>query len=112
MNHINKKILHFRTCKNISRRQLADMSGLSQSYITDLERSSKKPSLKSLHLLSSALNIPIHLFFLDDKINNEISFYIDSFLIERNINTNLLNDIEKKELAFNIVNLIELYIKK
>ena len=45
--------------KGISQEELADRAGLHPTYISQIERSLKSPSLRSLGLIADALEIPL-----------------------------------------------------
>ncbi len=52
------QIREMRKEKNISLKELAQKAGVSVSYLSEIERDHKKPSLKTIEKLSDALNIP------------------------------------------------------
>jgi DNA-binding transcriptional MerR regulator/quercetin dioxygenase-like cupin family protein len=58
--HIGERIGLLRRKRRVSLRKLADLTGLSPSYISSLERSLSKPSVASLQKLAAALgtNVP------------------------------------------------------
>jgi DNA-binding transcriptional MerR regulator/quercetin dioxygenase-like cupin family protein len=58
--HIGERIARQRKRKRVSLRELAELTGLSPSYISSLERSLSKPSVASLQKLAAALgtNVP------------------------------------------------------
>jgi DNA-binding transcriptional MerR regulator/quercetin dioxygenase-like cupin family protein len=58
--HIGDRICLLRKKRRVSLRKLADVTGLSPSYISSLERSLSKPSVASLQKLAAALgtNVP------------------------------------------------------
>ena len=64
---LGDKIREARKRKRITLNQLAEMSGLTASYISQAERNLTEPSLSSLRKLSAALQLPLY-FFLDDDI--------------------------------------------
>jgi len=51
-------IRQLREDKNLTLVELSQKAGLSVSYISEIERGSKKPSLKTLEKIAQALNIP------------------------------------------------------
>lgn len=61
MNKINfcKNLRGFRKLKRKTQRQLARISGVSQSCISDLENGIKSPTLKTIEKLSMALKVSI-----------------------------------------------------
>lgn len=48
-----------RTEKGLSQEQLADQAGLHRTYISQIERGVKSPSLRSLEQITDALEIPL-----------------------------------------------------
>lgn len=48
----------------MSKRHLANLIGCDASFITHMENGRRKPSLETLEQISSALEIPMHLFIL------------------------------------------------
>lgn len=67
MNDINigEKIAEFRKAKNLSIRELANLSQVTPSLLSQIERGLSNPSINSLKLISKALDIPIFHFFLE-----------------------------------------------
>lgn len=64
---LGDKIREARRRRGITLNQLAEMSGLTASYISQAERNLTEPSLSSLRKLSAALQLPLY-FFLDEDI--------------------------------------------
>jgi len=50
-----------RTEKGLSQEELADMAGLHRTYISQIERGVKSPSLRSLEQITDALETPLWL---------------------------------------------------
>ncbi|MHB8550710.1 MAG: helix-turn-helix domain-containing protein [Acidiferrobacterales bacterium] len=48
-----------RTEKGLSQEALADRAGLHRTYISQIERGLKSPSLKSLEQIANALGLPL-----------------------------------------------------
>ena len=48
-----------RTEKGLSQEELADMAGLHRTYISQIERGVKSPSLRSLEQITDALETPL-----------------------------------------------------
>lgn len=76
---IGEKIKYFRIQKGISTNKLANLAGISQSYLRDVEMDNKNPTIEILYLICQALNITIVQFF-DDKNSELLS---DDPLIQR-----------------------------
>ena len=69
--HLSLKTMDYGKALRISRaiaglqqKDLAERAGLDSSYVSLLEKGSRKPSLKVVRALSEALRIPTHLFTL------------------------------------------------
>jgi len=61
---LGKGIRECRSAKGMTLKELAELTELSVSYLSQLERDSISPSLKSLAKIAQALNVPIVSFFL------------------------------------------------
>jgi len=56
---LGKKIQGLRKDNKLTQEKLAEMTGLDRTYISDIERGVRNPSLKSLQKLAGALKISI-----------------------------------------------------
>ena len=54
-----KRLRHFRLLKNISQDRLAEMVDGDRTYISDIERQLRNPTLKTLARLADALDVKI-----------------------------------------------------
>jgi transcriptional regulator with XRE-family HTH domain len=75
---IGERIRHFRELKGISTNKLANLSGISQSYLRDVELEKKNPTIEIIYQLCEALGISLKEFFDD-----ETSGLLDEPLIHR-----------------------------
>ena len=57
------KIKEIRTKKGLTQKQLSELSGVSSSYIGDLERNEKIPSIITICKLANALEVDIKELF-------------------------------------------------
>lgn len=74
--NLGKAIKLCRTQKNLSQSDLANLSGMSVSYISLLERNKRDPNLSAVENIADALNIPFSiLMFLaaDSAELNEVN---------------------------------------
>lgn len=69
---LGQKIRSARKNKGFKLGDLANVTELSSSYISQLERGLIEPSLTSLRKISNALNIPIYLLMEDIKKENPV----------------------------------------
>ena len=76
---ISKRITHFRTLKGYSVNKLANLSGISQSYLREVELGNKNPTVEILSLLCDTLDISLKDFF-DDQLSND--FFRDPLISE------------------------------
>lgn len=65
-----KRITFFRNQKGITVNKLANLAGISQSYLRDIELGHKKPTVEVLEFICDALGISLKEFFDDDTMNN------------------------------------------
>ena len=63
---IGARISFFRTQKNYTVNKLANMAGISQSYLRDVELGKKNPTVEILSFVCDALDISLSDFFDDD----------------------------------------------
>lgn len=64
--HIGKKINLYRKQKKFTLKTLAEKTGLTPSLLSQIEKGSANPSINSLKLVSTALNVPLFNFFIED----------------------------------------------
>ena len=67
MFNVGERITYFRQKKHITVNKLANMAGISQSYLRDLELGKKQPTVEYLSYICDALNISLVAFFADDE---------------------------------------------
>ncbi len=60
---IGKRITYFRTKKNYSVNKLANLAGISQSYLRDIELGNKNPTVELLSWICQALELSLKDFF-------------------------------------------------
>ena len=63
---IAKRITYFRTLKSYSVNKLANLAGLSQSYLRDIELGNKNPTVETLSYICDALEISLKDFFNEE----------------------------------------------
>ena len=66
---IGKRIGYFRKQKGYSVNKLANLSGVSQSYLRDIELGSKNPTIAFLTIVCNALKISLLDFFNDGSVS-------------------------------------------
>jgi transcriptional regulator with XRE-family HTH domain len=57
---LGANVRKFRKLKGMSQEQLALEAGMERSYVSDLERGTRNPSVRALGRLADALDIPPH----------------------------------------------------
>ena len=85
--NIGERIKFFRLQKGITVNKLANISGISQSYMRDLELGKKQPTVEYLSYICDALDITLERFFANETSNNLLYDEIDS-----------LNEVQKRSL--------------
>jgi len=63
---IGDKVRENRKSRNITLEQLADASGLTAGYISQMERNLTEPSISSLRKIAQVLQVPVYAFLEDD----------------------------------------------
>lgn len=64
--NVEERIRFFREQKGITVNKLANLAGISQSFLREVELGNKKPTIETLSLLCDALNITLKDFFIDE----------------------------------------------
>lgn len=70
--NVGERIAYFRTQKGYTVNKLANLSGISQSYLRDVELGKKNPTVETLSYICEALNISLKSFF-DDETQDILS---------------------------------------
>lgn len=84
---VGKRIIYFRNRQKITTNKLADLAGVSQSYLREIELGNVSPTIEKLEYICEALQISMEEFFKDESKENII-----------NTLSSLLNEDEAKEL--------------
>ncbi len=71
-----KNLKRYRSLKNLSQRQLAELAGLADSTVGELERGTKNPSLETLTLLANVLDIPV--WYLLEEVDDFSNMDLES----------------------------------
>lgn len=73
---IGKRITDLREEKNFTTNKLANICGISQSFLRDIELGKKQPTVEYLSYICYGLNITLYDFFKDDyesELERELS---------------------------------------
>ena len=95
---IGERIRYFRERKHISTNKLANLAGISQSYLRDIELNNKNPTIEIIYQLCKVLDVSLKDFF-DDKFCSNIN---DDPLIARIYRLNS----SQREALLNFLNTI------
>lgn len=63
---ISKNISEYRKRKELTIKELASLTGVTPSLLSQIEKGSANPSINTLKQISSALDIPLFNFFIND----------------------------------------------
>lgn len=75
---VGKRITELREKRKITTNKLANLSGISQSYLREIELGKKNPTVEFLSYICFGLDISLQEFFTED--NNQINPYLISAL--------------------------------
>lgn len=75
--NIGNRIKYFRTQKGITVNKLANISGVSQSFLRDIELGNKQPTVEYLSYICDGLGITLSKFF-EDESNDSLYSAINS----------------------------------
>ncbi|HAT4137871.1 TPA: helix-turn-helix transcriptional regulator [Clostridium perfringens] len=110
---LGNNIKRIRLEKKLSRRELAELTGVSQGYLTQIEFDKKNPTLETLKKLANGLNVKIE-EFTQDVNSEEIKTFgseLDKRCKEYGIDLSELNDEDLDLLAGNIFVLAKKILK-
>lgn len=103
MIQIGKRIIELREERNLSTNKLANIAGISQAYLRQVELGEANPTIDMLSYIIEAMNISIFEFFdVDNKLDHHNIKFIEVF--------NKFNDTEKS-FTLEFMNLILNYKK-
>ena len=103
MIQIGKRIIELREERNLSTNKLANIAGISQAYLRQVELGETNPTIDMLSYIIEAMNISIFEFFdVDNKLDHHNIKFIEVF--------NKFNDTEKS-FTLEFMNLILNYKK-
>lgn len=66
-NSFGQNVKKYRLNKNLSQEELAEISGMHRTYISDIERGKRSISLKNIEKIANALNIKEYKLFLFEE---------------------------------------------
>lgn len=61
---LGENVRHYRKLKGMTQEQLAVSAGMERSYVSDLERGTRNPSVLALGRLAKALSIDPHMLLI------------------------------------------------
>ncbi|MBQ2687855.1 MAG: helix-turn-helix transcriptional regulator [Clostridia bacterium] len=70
--NIGKRITELRIEKGISVNKLANLAGVSQSYLRDIELGNKNPTVEYLSYICGALDVTMEFFFAEKQGEDEL----------------------------------------
>lgn len=80
---IGARIRYFRERKNITVNKLANLSGVSQSYLRDVELNNKQPTVEYLEYICFGLGITLKDFFNTDEPLSEFEQAVSKLTAEQ-----------------------------
>lgn len=64
---LNEIMFKIRNTRNLSRKEIASITGVSSNYYLQLENGDKSPRPKMLVKISNGFNVPVDVFFKDES---------------------------------------------
>ncbi|WP_027399175.1 helix-turn-helix domain-containing protein [Anaerovorax odorimutans] len=96
---IGERLRSYRRKAKMSQEILAELAGVHPTYIGQLERGEKNPTIESIEKISRALELPLEELFANiiqsDKSKNEIALKCYDLIIEQ--------DVEKQKDILEII---------
>lgn len=76
MINVAERLIYFRKMKGITTNKLANLSGISQSHVREIERGTRNPTVETLSYFCEVLGISMSEFFSED--DNELNEFLVS----------------------------------
>jgi len=67
--NLGERLKYIRVDRDLSQKELADTSKVSQSTIAQIESSKKDPSINTLEKIANALDMEVAIFFASDDVH-------------------------------------------
>ena len=80
---VGERIKYFRVRKGITVNKLANIAGISQSYLRDIELGKKQPTVEYLSYICDALGVSLENFFSDTNENRSLMDEIEKLTQEQ-----------------------------
>lgn len=68
---VSTRLIQLREARGYTTNRLANLAGISQSFLRDIEHQKKRPTVDTLSLLCDALGVSLHEFFNEDPFLEE-----------------------------------------
>lgn len=75
---VGNRIKELRQNAKLTKNALANLAGISPTYIYQLENGTKSPTVEYLGYICEALHITLSRFFADDQNNDTLQFQLDN----------------------------------
>ena len=75
---ISRNITEYRKSKNLTIKELANLTGVTPSLLSQIEKGTSNPSINTLKQISKALDIPLFNFFINDNLTENLVVRKDS----------------------------------
>ncbi|WP_195940091.1 helix-turn-helix domain-containing protein [Romboutsia sp. 1001713B170131_170501_G6] len=75
---ISRNITEYRKRKNLTIKELANLTGVTPSLLSQIEKGTSNPSINTLKQISKALDIPLFNFFINDNPTENLVVRKDS----------------------------------
>lgn len=99
--NLGRKIKQERKAQNLTLKELSIKSGVSISYISDIEHFRKNPSISTFLKLTNALNIKnTYIEEFDDLTNLDNTQQLDALSYNASLSKKLINKFDKIDLLF------------
>lgn len=86
---IGERLRNYRLKAKMSQENLAELAGVHPTYIGQLERGEKNPTIESIEKIARALHLPLEELFANiianDKVNNEMALKCYNLILEQSI---------------------------
>ena len=94
---LKDKLRELRTGRDLTLKNLAETTGLSVSYLSDIERGRTNPSLKTVEALADALNVSVQLLltgveFIEETSHDDLPEGLKELVNDEEFNQELNRD--------------------